>query len=104
VNDFMTAKTLILVGTPCRNLADQLAEFAVLTGITDPADERFQAFVNRTIQADIQQAIGRLRAHRRPEEALQVILLSDFALDTPTQTVKAATITVEALVGKNGCC
>nr|MBW4474839.1 hypothetical protein [Stenomitos rutilans HA7619-LM2] len=79
-----------------RNVADLLAEFAVLTGVTDAADERFQAFVARTIQADIQQAIGRRWAHRRPEESLQVILLSDFALDCPTQQVQAATITLEA--------
>jgi hypothetical protein len=96
VNDFMTTKTLILVGTPCRNIADLLAEFAILAGVTDTDDERFQAFVARAIQADIQQAIGRLRAHRRPEEVLQVILLSDFLLDCPTQQVQAATITLEA--------
>jgi len=96
VNDFTETKTLILVGTPCRNLADLRAEFAVLTGVSDPEVEPFQAFVDRTILADVHQAIGRLRAHRRLDEALQVILLSDFVLDIPTQPMKASAITLEA--------
>ncbi|MCY7272192.1 MAG: hypothetical protein LH702_00220 [Phormidesmis sp. CAN_BIN44] len=96
MNDFTETKTLVLVGTPCRNLADRRAEFAVLTGVSDSEAEQFQAFVDRMILADVHQAIGRLRPHRRPDEALQVILLSDFVLDIPTQPVKASAITLEA--------
>jgi hypothetical protein len=32
VNDFEQTKMLILSGTPCRNIADQQAEYAILTG------------------------------------------------------------------------
>ncbi len=96
-NDFTGTKTLILVGTPCRNLADLQAEYAVLTGEQDPEAAGLKAFVDRAIRADMQQAIGRLRAHRRPDETLQVILLSDFDLGLPgVQLVKASSITVAA--------
>jgi hypothetical protein len=96
VNDFTATRTLLLVGTPCRNLADLQAEYALLTGCQEETDAGFTAFVDRAIRADIHQALGRLRAHRRPEEPLQVVLLSDFALDIPTQPVKASTITLAA--------
>ncbi|XGW00855.1 MAG: hypothetical protein ACAF41_33295 (plasmid) [Leptolyngbya sp. BL-A-14] len=96
VNDFTETRTLVLVGTPCRNLADLQAEYAILTGCQAETEAGFTAFVDRAIRADIHQAIGRLRAHRRPDETLQVILLSDFPLDCPTQRVNASTITVAA--------
>ncbi|HEY9665059.1 MAG TPA: hypothetical protein V6C65_41995 [Allocoleopsis sp.] len=96
VNDFTKIKTLILVGTPCRNITDQLAEYAILTGIYDQEDPGFKAFVDRAILADFHQAIGRLRSHRRADEPLQVIVLSDFELDIPTQQVVASDITLEA--------
>lgn len=96
VNDFTQIKTLALVGTPCRNLTDQVAEYAILTGIFDSEDSGFKGFVDRAIQADFLQAIGRLRSHRRADEQLQVILLSDFDLDIPTQQVLASEVTLEA--------
>lgn len=96
VNDFTQIKTLILVGTPCRNVTDQVAEYAILTDISNPEDSGFKAFVDRAILADFYQAIGRLRSHRRASEQLQVILLSDFELDIPTQQVLASDITLEA--------
>jgi hypothetical protein len=97
VNDFLSTRTLILVGTPCRNLIDLAAEFAVLTGhYPNPDDSNFEAFVERTILAEIHQAIGRLRAHRRPDEQLKVILISNLELDIPVRQVKGSEITVEA--------
>lgn len=96
-NDFEQDHTLILIGTPCRNLADLLAEYAILTDCHDLDDPGFQAFVDRTIRADFHQAVGRLRAHRRPHELLQVIILSDFDLGLPNvQQVKASSITLAA--------
>jgi hypothetical protein len=74
-----------------------LAEYAILTGGYDLEDAGFQAFVDRAIRADFQQAIGRLRAHRRLEEPLQVIILSDFDLGLAgVQQVKASGITPAA--------
>jgi len=96
VNDFEQVKTLILCGTPCRNLADLQAEYAILTGVYDREDVGFKAFVDRAIAADIQQAIGRLRAHRRADEQLEIILLSNFVLNLPTQPVLSTDITPEA--------
>jgi len=96
VNDFEQVKTLILCGTPCRNLADLQAEYAILTGVYDREDTGFKAFVDRAIAADIQQAIGRLRAHRRTEEQLEIVLLSNFALNLPTRQVLSTDITPEA--------
>jgi predicted DNA-binding protein (UPF0251 family) len=97
VNDFLSTRTLILVGTPCRNLIDLAAEFAVLTGHYPCSNHQpFETFVERTILAEIHQAIGRLRAHRRPDEQLKVILISNQELDIPVRQVKASEITIEA--------
>ena len=49
-------------------------------------------FVNRAVLAEIHQAIGRLRAHRRPDESLRVVLISNIELDIPVQQVKARDI------------
>lgn len=97
VNDFLETKTLILVGTPCQNLNSLLAEYACLTGGDDMESEDFKAFVDRKIRADIQQAIGRLRANRRPDEQLHVFLITDFDLEMPNvRRVKASFITPAA--------
>ena len=97
VNDFLEVKTLLLVGTPIANIAYLLSEYSILTG-THPTEEDsgFQTFVNRTVRAEFHQAIGRLRANRRPDEQLQIIILSDFDLGIPTNKVKASQITLEA--------
>ncbi len=96
-NDFEQVSRLILIGTPCRNLADLQAEYAVLDGsFPGENDPGFKAFVDRTILADIHQAIGRLRSHRRLNESLEIILLSNFSLDSPATQVKAVDITLEA--------
>ena len=96
-NDFEQINKLILIGTPCRNLADLQAEYAVLMrAYPDESDRSFKAFTDRAILADIHQAIGRLRAHRRPNESLEIIFLSNFPLDVPTCKVKAIEITLEA--------
>jgi len=97
VNDFLKVKTLLLVGTPIANIAYLLSEYSILTG-THPTEEDlgFQAYVDRTIRAEFYQAIGRLRANRRPDEQLQAIILSNFDLGIPTNKVKASQITLEA--------
>ena len=97
VNDFLEVKTLILIGAPCRNLNDLAAEFAVVTGSYPSEDDTaFKAFVNRAVLAEIHQAIGRLRAHRRPDESLRVVLISNIELDIPVQQMKARDLTLDA--------
>ena len=96
-NDFEEVKRLILVGTPCRNLADLLAEYGILTGIHDPEDLGFKAFVDRAIRADFHQGKGRMRDHRRPNEQLELVIMSDFDLQLPNVSyIAAADLTVEA--------
>ena len=105
VNDFLEVQTLILIGAPCRNLNDLAAEFAVVTGSYPSEDEalvlsgveaEFKAFVNRAVLAEIHQAIGRLRAHRRPDESLRVVLISNIEMDIPVQQAKARDLTLDA--------
>jgi hypothetical protein len=97
VNDFLAVKTLVLVGTPCRNLFDLSAEFAIVCGrFPSEDDSAFAAFVNRATLAEIHQAIGRLRAHRRGGESLRVVLVSNIEMDIPVRQVKAREVTLEA--------
>lgn len=125
VNDFEDYAALALVGVPCRNLGDWEAEFAVLYGrplkegterIKYPiqvngqpspdlqpwfemevsADPEFHEFCRRRILADIHQAIGRLRSHRRPGQQLRVYFIGDYPLDIPVTLKKASDITPEA--------
>lgn len=125
VNDLKDCLALILVGTPCRNLADLEAEFTVLFGRSPKvgservkypiqvngtpsadlqpyfemevsADPEFREFCRRRILADYHQAVGRLRSHRRPGEQLRVYIVADYPLDIPVTLKRASDITPEA--------
>lgn len=126
VNDLEDYASLALVGVPCRNLGDWEAEFTVLygrppkegterikypiqvnNGLPSPdlqpwfemevsADPKFREFCRRRILADIHQAIGRLRSHRRPGTHLRVYFIGDYPLDVPVTLKKASDITPEA--------
>ena len=95
VNNFTDSNTLILVGTPCPNLAALLAEYSCLTSaIADEDDPQFKGWVDRQIRAEILQGIGRLRANRRPGQQLRVVILSNFDLgeDIPVKQIAAKDI------------
>lgn len=97
VNTFLQTKTLIIVGAPCPNLTEMLAEFSVSTGeIVTEATSGFQSWLHQIIQAELIQEIGRLRSQRRPTEQLQVILITDFPIDFATQPLRASEVTLEA--------
>lgn len=125
INDLEDCDALILVGTPCRNLGAMSAEFTVLFGrppqegtervkfpvqingtpsadlqpwfeMNVSVDPEFRSFCRRRILADIHQAIGRLRAHRRTEKQLRVYFIADYPLDIPVTLKKASDITPEA--------
>lgn len=125
VNDLEDCVALILVGTPCRSLSDLESEFTILYGRTpeegkqlvkypvqvkgQPSsdlqpyfemevslDPEFREFCRRRILADIHQAIGRLRAHRRPGQQLKVYFVGDYPLDIPVTLKKASDITPDA--------
>jgi hypothetical protein len=96
LNDFADVRTLIVVGTPCRNLLDLLAEYATLTGeVASTDDSSFKAFVNRQIDADIRQCFGRKMGARCQPGDL-IVFISDFEIDIPAQQAKASDITIKA--------
>ncbi|NJL54780.1 hypothetical protein HC928_05970 [bacterium] len=98
-NDLQTRKSLLIEGPPCPNLEALKAEFTcIYRQVPGENDPQFAAFVNRRINGEIQQAIGRLRASRRPGEFLEMIFLGDFELDVglPVQPVNAGDITPDA--------
>lgn len=125
INDLESCSTLIAVGTPCPNLADLEAEFQVLHGrspepgrekirfpiqvkrlngekfqpyfeLEGSKDREFREFVHRKILASFHQAIGRLRAQRRPGEQLRVFVVADYPLDFPVTVRKASDFTPDA--------
>jgi hypothetical protein len=61
------------------------------------ADSSAAAFYRHRVQAELDQAIGRLRGSRRPGEKLTVYLLSDYPLDRPVRLVEASALAQEAL-------
>ncbi|MBD2175316.1 hypothetical protein H6F42_00100 [Pseudanabaena sp. FACHB-1998] len=97
-NDFIEAKNLVIVGTPCPNIAALKAEYVVLTG-SHPLekDADFANFVDRQILANVQQCFGR-KSGQRFHEGDKIYFLSNFDLgDIPHTQIKAAAITPEAM-------
>lgn len=125
INDLQDVVNLILVGTPCSNLAAIEAEYICITGrVPEPgkatktfsvaipgkeddpleaqftmaisSDPDFGHYCHQKIVATIIQAIGRLRADRRLGEKLQVYFLGDYPLPMPVKLKRAVDITPEA--------
>lgn len=126
INDLQDVLNLILVGTPCPNLAAMEAEYICITGrVPKPgtvskrfdvqipgkendsltakftcevsADPEFADFCHQRIVSSIVQAVGRLRADRRPGEKLRVYFLGDYPLPMPVMLTPASKITPEAM-------
>ena len=95
VNDFEKVKTLILVGAPCSNLLELKREWVCSTGEKAKGAE-FQAWINEQINAEIMQGNGRLRANRRPDEKLEVLIITDLKLSFPVVEITAADICPQA--------
>jgi hypothetical protein len=97
-NAFTDADTLIVIGTPCQNLAALKAEYSVLTGLhLASEDQDFGTWVNRKILADIQQGFGR-KSGNRFKDGDEIYFISDFDLnDIPHVQVKAGDITPDAM-------
>ena len=112
---------LVIVGTPVKNLTALRGDFTALYGRPpQPGTEQVTRFIQtvdgetievtseesidlefrKFVQSDtldaFTQAIGRLRANRRPGEKLKIYILSNFAQDIPVQVMGAADITVAA--------
>lgn len=100
VNTFMQTKTLLIVGAPCPNLTEMLAEYSVLTGkVATETHPEFQTWLHQIIQTELIQEIGRLRSQRRLTEQLQVILITDFPIALTVESLKASEVTLEAATG-----
>lgn len=65
----------IAVGLPFPNFGAKQDEYRALGG--DPNSGGFHAWVNRQVEAETIQFIGRARAHHRPGDTIQVWLLAD---------------------------
>jgi hypothetical protein len=97
-NDFKDAKTFVIVGTPCANIAMLRADYVAMKGLhpvdKDPA---FAAFIDRHILATVQQCFGR-KAGDRFNQGDVIYFLSDFDLgDMPHTLIKSGDITSEAM-------
>jgi rhodanese-related sulfurtransferase len=117
--------TLILVGAPFPSLGASVDEFALMTGrhpdtssvlrsytidaintpaggpwwvrtVNELADPEAAAFYRHRVQAELDQAIGRLRGNRRPGEKLTIYVLSDYPLSRPVRLVEASALAPEA--------
>jgi hypothetical protein len=91
-NNFQDAQHLILIGTPYMNLGAAQSQFSAMVG--DPVDiddDDFLDWYRQQVTAEINQALGRLRANRR-EEPLTIVLVSDFPI-AGFEQVKAESIT-----------
>ncbi|MEI6065535.1 MAG: hypothetical protein WCQ26_13150, partial [Pseudanabaena sp. ELA748] len=97
-NNFADTDVLIIVGTPCQNLAALKAEYSVLTGLHPANDDQdFGAWINRKILADIHQCFGR-KSGNRFKNGDEIYFISDFDLaDIPHEQIKAGDITPDAM-------
>jgi|JFJP01.1.fsa_nt_gi hypothetical protein len=97
-NDFKNAQTMVVIGTPCSNIASLRAEYVILTGKhPKEGDRNFAAFINRHILANIQQCFGR-KSGNRFRTGDKIYFLSNFNLgDIPHVQIKAKDVTPEAM-------
>ena len=98
VNFFQDVTHLAIVGTPCANLMDLQSTYSAMNKtFVSLEDKGFKAWVQRKIEAELIQEIGRLRAHRRLGESLTCYILNDFEFENITvQQVESKTFTIEA--------
>jgi hypothetical protein len=97
-NDFKNAKTFVIVGTPCANIAMLRADYVAMTGLhPSDKDPDFAAFIDRHILATVQQCFGR-KAGDRFQDGDVIYFLSDFNLgDMPHTLIKSGDITADAM-------
>ena len=106
-NMFQDHDALVLIGKPIKNVSAALSEYVSLTGDAAAstgcsAEENSPAFIKyqaQLIAAEIQQALGRLRAVRRKGKKLVILFVSDVdlsAMPIDVVQVKASDITPKA--------
>jgi hypothetical protein len=104
-NEFQHAPALAVFGNPCQNIGHLQALYQSLTGEYAPLSkeapphEGLQRFITAHIEAEIEQALGRLRSHLRWDEDLTFIFVGDYDLSflgAPIEQVEAFQICREA--------
>lgn len=83
VNRFSDCDALASFGIPYQNIGALAAHLQVMTGqpvnLADP-NNIFHKYLTELVRAEIIQEIGRLRAHRRPQEELTFYFCADYDL------------------------
>jgi transcriptional regulator with XRE-family HTH domain len=102
-NEFQNRSALAVFGIPYQNIGYLQALYQTLTGCYDSLNEEFceglQRFIDAHVEADIEQAMERLRALIRPEEQLTFYFVGDYNLSflgVPVEQVEAFLIAPEA--------
>ena len=103
-NEFQAAPALAVFGIPYQNVGHLQALYQTLTGEFAPLDREnphsgLQRFIEAHVRAEIEQAVGRLRSHLRPDEQLTFMFVGDYDLNflgLPVFQVEAFQITPEA--------
>ena len=103
-NEFQTTSTLAVFGVPYQNIGHLQALYQTLTGDYAPLDKQnpqsgLQRFIQAHVEAEIEQAVGRLRSHIRPEEQLTFIFVGDYDLSflgMPVEQIEAFELCYEA--------
>ena len=103
-NEFRNDSAMCVFGIPYQNVGHLQALYQTLTGDSAPLDketphEGLQRFIEAHVQAEIEQAVGRLRAHIRPSEQLTFFFVGDYDLSflgLPIEQVEAFQICKEA--------
>ncbi|HEY9833962.1 MAG TPA: bifunctional DNA primase/polymerase [Stenomitos sp.] len=103
-NEFQAAPALAVFGIPYQNVGHLQALYQTLTGEFAPLDREnphsgLQRFIEAHVRAEIEQAVGRLRSHLRPNEQLTFMFVGDYDLsflEMPVEQVEAFQITPSA--------
>ncbi|MBD2028262.1 DNA primase, partial [Leptolyngbya sp. FACHB-711] len=103
-NEFKDAPAMAVVGVPYPNVGYLQVLYQTLTGEYAPLNketphEGLQRFIEAHVEAEIEQAVGRLRSHLRPNEQLTFLFVGDYDLSflgMPVEQVEAFQICPEA--------
>ena len=103
-NEFQNRSALAVFGIPYQNIGYLQALYQTLTGCYAELNEELpceglQRFIDAHVEADIEQAMERLRALIRPEEQLTFYFVGDYDLSflgVPVEQVEAFLIAPEA--------
>jgi hypothetical protein len=103
-NDFQDVPALATFGIPYQNIGSLEALYLTLSNLDFSPEgtvqgEEFQRFVDWATQAEIKQAIGRLRAHNRPKQQLYFYFCANYDLsflEQEVESVNASDITIKA--------